>query len=328
MVYIGIDLGGTGIKAGVVNAEGVILARSETPTLAHRPWRDIVRDMGLCALRALMQSGYAEADVASIGVGVPGIGDNQKGAVIASSNLGWENISLRDELHTYLHKPLFIDNDATVAGFAESVCGISAGCQSSVFMTLGTGVGAGIMIDGKPWSGFHGVGSEIGHIPMDIGGEPCACGNYGCLEQYCSASAIIRMGRQMVLQHPDSLMYDYCQGDPKRLTAKMVFDASKELDAVAMKVFNRYVDYLCRAIYTITTFLDPEMIVLGGGVSKAGDYLLHAVRERIPRYLLFKSLPYPRIEIARLGADAGMIGAAMLGRHQLHQSTRGESAAE
>ena len=150
---------------------------------------------------------------------------------------------------------------------------------------------------------------------MDIGGEPCSCGNYGCLERYCSATAVIRMGKQMVLEHPDSLMYDLCGGDVSKLTAKMVFDAARELDDVAMKVFNHYVDYLCKAIYTIIAFLDPEMIVLGGGISKSGDFLLNAVRERIPRYLLFKTLPYSRVEIARLGADAGMIGAAMLGRH-------------
>ncbi|MEG2480726.1 MAG: ROK family protein, partial [Clostridia bacterium] len=236
------------------------------------------------------------------------------GMVIFCTNMGWKDVPLRAELQKYINKPVFIDNDATVAGFAESVCGVSAGCHSSVFITLGTGVGGGIVIDGRPWSGFHGVGSEIGHIPMDIGGEPCSCGNYGCLERYCSATAVIRMGKQMVLQHPDSMMYDLCGGDVSKLTAKMVFDAAKENDDVAMKVFNHYVDYLCKAIYTIITFLDPEMIVLGGGLSKAGGFLVNAVRERIPRYLLFKTLPYSRIEIARLGADAGMIGAAMLGK--------------
>lgn len=314
MVYIGIDVGGTGIKIGVVDEAGKILAQGETPTLVNRPYEDIIRDMGNCALSVLYSGGFSEADVASVGVGIPGIADNHTGMVIFCTNMGWKDVPLRSELQKYLPKPVFIDNDATVAGFAESVCGVSAGCHSSVFMTLGTGVGGGIVIGGRPWSGFHGVGSEIGHIPMDIGGEPCSCGNYGCVERYCSATAVIRMGRQAMLQHPESEMYGLCGGDVNQLTAKMVFDAAKEGDDVAMKVFNRYVDYLCKAVYMIIAFLDPEMIVLGGGLSKAGSFLVDAVRERIPRYLLFKTLPYSRVEIAELGADAGIIGAAMLGR--------------
>ncbi|NLO85997.1 MAG: ROK family protein [Clostridiales bacterium] len=320
MVYIGIDLGGTGIKIGVVDEKGLILNQGETPTLAGRPYEDIIGDMGKCMLDVMAKGGFTADDIAAIGIGIPGIADEATGNVIFCTNLGWTDVPLRSELQKYLNKPVFIDNDATVAGFAESICGVSAGSHSSVFMTLGTGVGGGIVIDGRPWSGFHGVGSEIGHIPMDIGGEPCTCGNYGCVERYCSATAIIRMGKQMMLQHPDSMMYDLCGGDVSKLNAKIVFDAAKENDDYAMKVFHKYVDYLCKGIYTIIAFLDPEMIVLGGGVSKAGSFLLDAVRERIPRYLLFKTMPYSRIEIAQLGADAGMIGAAMLGRAPIKEA--------
>mgnify|MGYP002597311229 CR=1 FL=1 len=145
--------------------------------------------------------------------------------------------------------------------------------------------------------------------------ERCTCGNEGCLERYCSATAIIRMGKQILQQHPESMMMEMVGGDPEKLTAKIVFDAARELDNAAMKVFTTYVDYLAKACYTIIAFLDPEVIVLGGGVSKAGSFLLDAVRARVPKYLLFKTLPYSRIELARLGADAGMIGAAMLGKH-------------
>ena len=320
MVYLGIDVGGTGIKIGVVDENGKIIAEGETPTLVGRPYEDIIRDMGTCAKDVLAKSGKDETELASIGIGIPGIADQKTGVVIFCTNMGWKDVPLRTELQKYINKPVFIDNDATVAGYAESVCGVSAGCHSSVFMTLGTGVGGGIVIGGRPWSGFHGVGSEIGHIPMDIGGEPCTCGNYGCLERYASATAIIRMGKQAVLQHPESELYTACGGDVNKMTAKMVFDCAKEGDDVAMKVFNRYVDYMCKAIYTIITFLDPEMIVLGGGVSKAGNFLLDAIRDRIPRYLLFKTLPYPRIEIAKLGADAGVIGAAMLGKQPMKEA--------
>ena len=320
MVYLGIDVGGTGIKVGLVDENGAILAQGETPTLAGRPFEDIVHDIGVCALNVLDQSNYDVDDVVSIGVGVPGVADQKTGIVVFCTNLNWINVPLKEELQKYINKPVYIDNDATVAGFAESICGVSVGCHSSVFLTLGTGVGGGIVIGGRPWSGFHGVGSEIGHIPMDIEGEPCTCGNDGCLERYCSATAVIRMGRQAMLQHPDSALYNACGGDVNNVTAKMVFDCAKEGDDVSMKVFRRYVNYMCMAIDTIIAFLDPEMIILGGGVSKAGNFLLDAIRERLPRYLIFKSLPYSRIEIARLGADAGMIGAAMLGKQPVKEA--------
>ena len=294
MVYIGIDVGGTGIKIGLVNEEGQLIHQGETPTLVGRPYQEIIADMGHCALKVLEEAKLTVDDVHSVGIGIPGIADAKTGNVIFCTNMGWKDVPLRSELQKYINKPVFIDNDATVAGFAES---------------------GGIVINGRPWSGFHGVGSEIGHIPMDIGGIPCTCGNEGCLERYCSATAIIRMGKQILQQHPESLMMEMVGGDPEKLNAKIVFDAARELDNAAMKVFTTYVDYLAKACYTIIAFLDPEVIVLGGGVSKAGAFLLDAVRARVPKYLLFKTLPYSRIELARLGADAGMIGAAMLGKH-------------
>ncbi len=318
MVYLGIDVGGTGVKVGVVDENGGILSQGETPTLVGRPYQDIVHDIALCAQSVLAQGGFTQDDVASIGVGVPGVAKD--GIVVFCTNLKWHDVPLSNELRKYIDKPVYIDNDATVAGYAESICGVSVGTHSSVFLTLGTGVGGGIVIGGRPWSGFHGVGSEIGHIPMDIEGEPCTCGNDGCLERYCSATAIIRMGRQAMLQHPDSALYGACGGDVNNMTAKRVLDCAKEGDDTAMKVFRRYVNYLCMALDTVTCFLDPEVIILGGGVSKAGNFLLDAVRERLPHYLLFKTMPYPRIEIARLGADAGMIGAAMLGKQPVKEA--------
>ena len=313
MYYIGIDVGGTGIQIGVVDENGKILCKGETPTGVGRPYEEIIGDMGRCMLKVMGDNDYKPEDIAAIGVGIPGIADND-GNVIFCTNMGWKNVPLRKELQKYLNKPVFIDNDATVAGFAEYVCGVSAGTHSSVFLTLGTGVGGGIVIGGRPWSGFHGVGSEVGHIPMDIGGVPCTCGNDGCLERYTSATAVIRMGKERMAQYPDSMLHSLCENDPDKLTCKMVFDAAKVKDEAALRVFNDYVDYMARACYTVITFLDPEVIVLGGGVSKAGDFLLDAIRERIPSYLIFKDLPYSRIEIARLGNDAGIIGAAMLGR--------------
>ncbi|HSK67791.1 MAG TPA: ROK family protein, partial [Candidatus Limnocylindria bacterium] len=190
MHFIGIDLGGTKIAAGVTDQDGTIIAQAQEETGAGRPYPEVVRDMAHCAREAMRRAGVSEDGVAAIGVGIPGIADNAAGRVIFCTNLGWRDVPLRDEMRKYIDKPLFMDNDATVAGFAESVAGVSRGASSSVFLTLGTGVGGGIVIGGKPWTGANGVASELGHLTLKMGGEPCTCGKRGCLERYCSATAL------------------------------------------------------------------------------------------------------------------------------------------
>ncbi|MDO5143863.1 MAG: ROK family glucokinase [bacterium] len=313
MVYIGIDIGGTGIQIGVVDENGRILEKGAIVTRTDLPVDEQIRQMAECALDTLTRSGYTLDDLKAVGAGVPGIAD-RTGFVPFCTNLGWHNVHFTDEFRKYIDKPVFIDNDATVAGLAESVAGISAGTHSSVFLTLGTGVGGGIVLGGKVWSGFHGIGSEIGHMILELDGEPCSCGNHGCLERYCSATAVIRMARQQIQVTPYSSMMIACEGDPSKLNAKMVFDAAREGDAAAVKVFRRYVCYLSQAIANVINFLDPELVVLGGGLSKAGAFLLDAVRAEVPKYLLYKTMPFSRIELAELGPDAGIIGAAMLGK--------------
>ncbi len=314
MLYIGIDLGGTHIASGIVDDQGQVLAKAETATLADRPYREVVRDIASCSLEALAKSGRTLDDVAGIGIGIPGVADNKTGTVIFCTNLGWHNIPLREELQKYMNLPVLIDNDATVAGFAESVAGVSKGLHSSVFLTLGTGVGGGIVIDGKPWTGAHGVGSEIGHITIELDGVPCTCGKDGCLERYCSATALIRMAGEVCLQHPQCAIMQKAEGDIKKITGRMVIDLAREGDELAMKVFDRYTRYLAVAVNNITSFLDPDMVVLGGGISHAGEFLLRKIIEKIPNLLMFKTLPYPRVALARLGNEAGVIGAAMLGK--------------
>ena len=312
MVYIGIDLGGTKIAAGITNAQGEILAQASTATIAERPYKEVVRDMASCALRALEKSGHTIDAVETIGIGIPGIAENKAGTVIFCTNLGWSNVPLRDELQKYINKPVFIDNDATVAGLAESRAGVSRGAASSVFLTLGTGVGGGIILNGKPWTGAHGVASELGHLTLELEGIPCTCGKDGCLERYCSATALIRMGREAARLHPDSLILARA-GSEDKIDGKLIIDCAREGDPYAMKVFDRYTRYLAITINTIVSFIDPEMIVLGGGISMAGQFLLDAVREKIPNYLMFKAMPFGRVELAVLGNGAGIIGAAMLG---------------
>ena len=252
-------------------------------------------------------------DIASVGIGIPGYAD-QKTGVVFCTNLDWHNVPLRDEMKKYIDLPMAIDNDATVAGYAESIAGVSKDAVSSVFLTLGTGVGSGIVINGRPWSGYHGIGSEVGHMTLSLDGVPCTCGNNGCLERYTSATAIIRMARQACMTYPDSAMMLRAEGDLNRINAKTVIDAAKMGDKPALEVFDEYCRYLAVTINNIIAFLDPEMIVLGGGVSHAGEFLLERVREKIPRYLLYKNHPYSEICLASLGNEAGTIGAAMIGK--------------
>ncbi len=314
MVYIGFDVGGTGIQVGVVDENGSILHKGNVVTRTHIPFSEQIKAMADCALQTLAESGYTLDDVKSLGAGIPGVVDPRSGHIAFCPNLGWKDVDFAGEMRKNIDKPVYMDNDATVAGLAENVAGVSAGAHSSVFLTLGTGVGGGIVIGGKVWSGCHGVGSEIGHMIIELDGNACNCGNRGCLERYCSATAIILAARAMVMQYSDSAIMEKCGGDPEKINAKMVFDAAKEGDFAATKLFNDFVKALASGIVSIINFLDPEVIALGGGVSKAGDFLLDAVRAEVAKLVMYKTLPYARIEIAKLGSDAGIIGAAMLGK--------------
>ena len=314
MYYIGLDVGGTTFKAGVVTEDGRIVHKDAMPTGIERPYQEIIADMAALCKKVAADAGIEMSEIKSIGVGVPGLFDNKTGMIPFCTNLGWHDIPFVAEMKKHLDTPVYGDNDATVAGLAESVAGVSAGIKDSVFLTLGTGVGGGIIIDGKPYSGAHGCGSEIGHMMIKMGGELCTCGNYGCFERYASATAIIREARKAIVEYPESSMLAACGGDPEKLNAKIVIDAARAGDEAAKAVFGGYVQALAVGIINIINMLDPEVIVLGGGVSAAGEFLLNAVREAVKPMVFFKTMPYARIELAQLGNDAGIIGAAMLGR--------------
>ena len=314
MYYIGLDVGGTTFKAGVVTEDGRIVHKDAMPTGIERPYQEIIADMAALCKKVAADAGIEMSEIRSIGVGVPGLFDNKTGMIPFCTNLGWHDIPFVAEIKKHLDTPVYGDNDATVAGLAESVAGVSAGIRDSVFLTLGTGVGGGIIIDGKPYSGAHGCGSEIGHMMIKMGGELCTCGNYGCFERYASATAIIREARKAIVEYPESSMLAACGGDPEKLNAKIVIDAARAGDEAAKAVFGGYVQALAVGIINIINMLDPEVIVLGGGVSAAGEFLLNAVREAVKPMVFFKTMPYARIELAQLGNDAGIIGSAMLGK--------------
>ncbi len=313
MVYIGVDLGGTNIAVGLVSEEGKILHKDSVPTLLERGPEPVIRDMGTLSLKVIKDAGYSVDDVKAIGVGVPGLA-NADGVVIFCPNLKWHMVPLRKIMQEIINKPVFIDNDATVAALAESVAGASAGVPNSVFLTLGTGVGGGIVINHKIYSGSHGVGSELGHMSVKYDGRQCTCGAYGCWEQYSSATALIRNAKEAIEGHPESLILAEAGGDVEKIDARCVIDASRKGDPIACKIYGEYIHYLAVGIVNIINSIDPEVIAIGGGVSNAGEYLMEPLREEVKKLIFYKDLPYARIELATLKNDAGIIGSAMLGK--------------
>jgi len=309
MVYVGIDVGGTGLKAGVVDQNGKIISKVSCPTGVERGHEAVIADMAQLALKAIEQSGYTLDDVHSIGIGIPGVLDPRTNRVPFCTNLGWHDVPVTELMQKVIDKPVFIDNDATVAALAESVAGVSSTVKDSIFLTLGTGVGGGVVLNHKIYSGTHGVGSELGHTIIVADGEPCTCGNRGCWERYASATALIRMGTEAAAAHPESAL-----NIGRTLTAKDVMDAAKAGDPVALEVFDKYTTYLAIGMVNIINFMDPEVIAIGGGVSAAGEFLIKPIREKVAKMVFYKAMPYARIELATLGNDAGIIGAAMLGR--------------
>jgi len=311
MNAIGIDLGGTFIKAGVVDETGKILVKGSRPTGVERGHEATIRDMALLSLELVESSGLTLNDIVAVGIGIPGVINNE-GVVPLLTNLFWHDVPLIERMRSYIDKPIHVANDATVAGFAESIAGVSAGTRSSVFVTLGTGLGGGVVLDGKPFIGSHGVGTEIGHMMLVLGGVPCTCGNRGCWERYASATALIRMGRERMAAEPEGMISREAKGDAENVTAKLVVDCAKAGDPGAKAVFDDYVYYLAAGLANMVNAYDPEVIALGGGVSAAGSFLLDAVRKKLPELIFYKTMPYARVEIATLGNDAGLIGAAML----------------
>ena len=312
MFRIGIDVGGTGIQVGVIDDQHRILAEGSIPTRTDIPFAEQIARITDCVVSTAASAGIRSEQIRSVGVGIPGIADRSTGSVVKCTNMGWFHVPFREEFRRHLDVPVNIDNDANVAALAESVVGVSAGTSSSVFITIGTGIGSGIIVDGKIWNGFHGIGGELGHVIFSLNGVPCSCGNHGCLERYCSATALIRMAREAIDAHPDTKMMEMVSKDVSKIEARTVIDAARSGDPLASQVYGRYIDYLSQAIASVVNFLDPEVIVLGGGVSKAGDFLLDPLHREYPKYVIYNDQPMPEIKLAVLGSEAGIIGAAML----------------
>lgn len=312
-MYIGIDIGGTGIQMGIVNEMGSVLNKYEIKTNKELSFEEQLNKIVDAIYHMLDMSCYSISDIHAIGAGVPGLIDLTTGYILKCTNIGWFNVPFKSRLEEQMNCSVYIDNDANAAALAESIAGSSHGFATSVMMTLGTGIGSGIIIDGKIWRGSHCIGSELGHIILVADGIPCSCGNKGCLERYCSASAIIRMAREELLHRPESMIIESA-GSFDKINAQIIIDCAKQNDPVATDIFQQYVHYLSMAVANVINLLDPDIIVLGGGVSNAGSYLLNAVQSSVTDFVVNKSSAIPKIAIASLGSEAGIIGAAMLGR--------------
>ena len=311
---IGIDLGGTNIAAALVDDAGKITCKVSIPARASEGTDAVLGGLIEVVDMLFQKSGLTPADVKSIGIGIPGMMNVETGVVYFSPNLPLSNTDMTSGLKEKFGLPVYINNDANCAALGEVAAGGAVGAGDAVFVTLGTGVGGGIVLGGKVYSGFHGVGSEIGHMITVSGGDECTCGNKGCWERYASAGAIIRRGREAAQAHPESKIYKDVDGKLEDVTAKIVIDAAKAGDETAVKVFDDYVFHLCEGLVSIINLIDPEVIVLGGGVSHAGQFLLDAINKTLPGMVFYKTMPYADIALATLGNDAGIIGAAMLGK--------------
>lgn len=301
---IGIDLGGTTIKGGVINDQGVILVERLVKTRSHLGYPYVLGD--LIELIKELQSLSPEEQ--PIGIGIPGILSVDGGTIVSCPNLQWENIPLKRDLEQALSTAVLLVNDATAACIAEAAFGSTRGKANSVMITLGTGVGGGVIINNRIISGAQGVGSEIGHMLMEENFYPCGCGKNGCLETFSSATAMIRYCHMRINEGSDSIL-----GLIENFDGEMIIDAAKAGDSLAEEAVNRLAKYLGWAIANINDIINPESFTIGGGLSYAGEFLLEKIQTEAIKRLTYPQYAVPEMVLARFKNEAGMIGAANLG---------------
>lgn len=303
----GIDVGGTTVKCGLFKTDGVLVEKWEIPTRTENNGSEIVPDVAKTIEEKLAEKNISKEEVDGIGIGVPGP-VNAEGDVIAAVNLFWGYKKLSKELNELTGLNVKVGNDANVAALGEAWKGAAAGAKNVILVTLGTGVGGGIIVDGKIVAGHHGAGGEIGHANvMHDETETCNCGNKGCLEQYTSATGIVRLAKQELASSEEPSVLR----EEKELSAKAVLDGYKSGDALSVRVMDKVGEILGGALAVFTAVVDPETIVIGGGVSKAGQPLVDCIASHYKKYA-FSACRETPIVIANLGNDAGIYGAAKM----------------
>ena len=301
----GIDIGGTTVKCGLFTTEGVLLEKWEIKTRTEENGKAILPDVAETILKKMEEKGIEKTEVTGVGVGVPGPVVKEREVQVAV-NLHWGYTMLADDLEKLLDQiPVKVGNDANVAALGEMWKGGGEGTKNLIMATLGTGVGGGIIVDGKIVTGAHGAGGEIGHITVrNDETETCGCGRKGCLEQYASATGLVRLAKRYFEKNTKNSILT-----GKEITAKEVFDAAKAGDAAALEITEEFGAYLGQALVNLAATVDPAVFVIGGGVSKAGDILLETVRKYFYDHAFYGNQK-TKITLATLGNDAGIYGAA------------------
>lgn len=312
--YIGVDVGGTNIACGIVNDNCKIIARSKVKTneQGKAEYAEVLEKIKSAIRIACDEAEIALSAAHSIGIGCPGTCNSDSGVVEYSNNLGFLNVPLRKDLEDEFKIPVYLDNDANAAAFGEFIAGAAKGAKSTVVITLGTGVGSGIVIDGKVYRGANFAGGEIGHTVIVTDGAPCTCGRKGCFEAYSSATGLVRMTTQAIERDPKSIMARMIREDGK-VSARTAYKAMKEGDSTAKAVTEEYVKYLSCGIANVINTFQPDILCIGGGVCNEGDTLLKPLKAAVAEQIYSKrSAKNTDIVICSLGNDAGIIGAAML----------------
>ncbi len=313
--YVGIDLGGTNIVAGVVDEDYNIITKASVKTNRPRPAKEIADDMAKVAIQAVKDAKISMDQVEWIGIGTPGIANSKTGIIEYSNNLEFKDVPMVKYIQEHINKPVYIENDANAAAYGEYVAGAGKGHNSLVCITLGTGVGGGVVTDGKILTGFNFAGAELGHTVIEVDGVQCSCGRKGCFEAYASATGLIRMTKEAMELDKDSAMWKLVAERNNKVSARISYDAMRMGDKSATKVVDKFVKYLSAGLTNVINTFQPEILCIGGGVCNEGDALLLPVRELVAKEVYTRNSPKnTEIVIAKLGNDAGIIGAAFLGR--------------
>ncbi len=316
MYYIGIDLGGTNIAAGIVDGQFRIVKKASTPTKANRPADEIVDDMAKLCHSLVKECGIAMEDIAYAGIATPGTANSDTGVVEYANNLPFCQYPIADKLkERFPVAAVYIENDANAAAKGEAVAGVAKDAKYSVMVTLGTGVGGGMVFDGKVYSGFNYAGAELGHMVIEHNGRPCSCGRKGCWEAYSSATGLIRMTKEKLEKTPkgETLMWDLVDGDINNVSGKTAFAAARQGDRAGQEIVDEYISYLACGITNVINIFQPDVLSIGGGICNEKEFLLNPLMEIVNREQYTRNSPRKtQVKIAALGNDAGILGAALL----------------
>lgn len=312
MYTLGIDLGGTNIVAGIVDENYKVIAKGKVKTNSPRPAEEIADDMAKACFMACEAAGISIKDVVACGVGTPGSINPFEGVVVYANNLGFNNVPLAAMLKERTGVDFYIENDANAAAYGEFLAGSGRGVKSCVAVTLGTGVGGGIIIDGKLFSGSNYAGGELGHTVINVDGEPCSCGRKGCWEAYASATALIRQTKAAMKKNKDSVMWELADGSLDNVNGRIAFDGMRKGDKAATEVVEQYEKYVAVGLANIINVFQPQKICIGGGISNEKETLINPIKKFVSNETYATMGDPCEILPAELGNDAGIIGAASL----------------